>query len=506
MLAWTSTVPRASPVRPTAVRSWSPTRPVPWSRTDCPQVSACAIWDSMACGTCPTRSTCISWSISGLRDGLPAHPECIDAQTRPARANGRPHRPRARAGRAGGAARRPSGSSPSRVPGGTGKTSLAVEAARRYATSNPGARPLGAPGLGHRPRARRRDHRGTARCPARARGGHPSMASATSWTIDRYCCSWTTWSSCWARRTWSSELIQRARGLRVLATSRAPLHLRQEQEYPVAPLPVPLPDRPADGMRDNPSVRLFLARAKRVRPDFSGRRTGDGCGRAHLSATGRPATGHRARGITGRACCRRRPSPSGSPDVWTCRVVHPGTHPSASAPWPRRSRGASTCSSRTSNDASPASAVFAGGARLDEVEAVWGVEPPPGSDALDIVSALVDQSLVVAQPGHDGLRIRLLETIRIFATDRLARDVADDAQGSRTSCAGLPVAGGVGGRTSARTWTGRVARPALTGTRQPARRCRLGRGHRSDRRSRSGWGPRSGASGSSGAISMRVEP
>jgi predicted ATPase len=58
--------------------------------------------------------------------------------------------------------------------------------------------------------------------------------------------------------------------LQVLATSRAPLHLRGEQELPVNPLPVPGEGHVAwEEMTASAAVRLFAERARSVRPDFN---------------------------------------------------------------------------------------------------------------------------------------------------------------------------------------------------------------------------------------------
>jgi predicted ATPase/class 3 adenylate cyclase len=63
--------------------------------------------------------------------------------------------------------------------------------------------------------------------------------------------------------------------------------------------------------------------------------------------------------------------------------------------------------------------VFAGGFGLDAAEAVCG---SGGLDVLDVaglLGSLVDKSLVVAEPAGGALRYRLLETIRLFAAERL---------------------------------------------------------------------------------------
>jgi predicted ATPase/DNA-binding CsgD family transcriptional regulator len=71
--------------------------------------------------------------------------------------------------------------------------------------------------------------------------------------------------------------------------------------------------------------------------------------------------------------------------------------------------------------------VFAGGFDLDAAEAVCGLS---GIDVLDVaglVGSLVDKSLVVAEPAGGSRCYRLLETIRLFAAQRLAEAGDDEA-------------------------------------------------------------------------------
>jgi predicted ATPase/DNA-binding SARP family transcriptional activator len=63
-------------------------------------------------------------------------------------------------------------------------------------------------------------------------------------------------------------LLERVPGLRCLATSRRTLGLTGEREFPVGPLPAPRgPETPAELVLFD-SVRLFVDRARAVRPDF----------------------------------------------------------------------------------------------------------------------------------------------------------------------------------------------------------------------------------------------
>ncbi len=64
--------------------------------------------------------------------------------------------------------------------------------------------------------------------------------------------------------------------------------------------------------------------------------------------------------------------------------------------------------------------VFAGSFGLDAAEAVGGTGDLDVLDVAGMLGSLVDKSLVVAEPAGEILRYRLLETIRLFAAERLA--------------------------------------------------------------------------------------
>ena len=69
--------------------------------------------------------------------------------------------------------------------------------------------------------------------------------------------------------------------------------------------------------------------------------------------------------------------------------------------------------------------VFAGSFGLGAAEAVCGSGSIDVLDVADLLGSLVDKSLVVAEPAGTGLRYRLLETIRLFAAERLAEAGGD---------------------------------------------------------------------------------
>ena len=66
------------------------------------------------------------------------------------------------------------------------------------------------------------------------------------------------------------ELIEASRSLKVLVTSRAPLRVYGEYEFPVPPLALPDPRQmnSLPALAENPSIVLFAQRAQAVQPGF----------------------------------------------------------------------------------------------------------------------------------------------------------------------------------------------------------------------------------------------
>ncbi len=215
-----------------------------------------------------------------------------------------------------------------------------------------------------------------------------------------------------------SRLLAAAPRLLVLATSRTPLRLAAEHEYPVPPLS--LPDlgagTPFESLVANDAVRLFSARARAVAPDFELNEHNvtavaevcarlDGLPLAIELAAARskllpPET------MSGRLDRALELLVGGAQDLparqRTLRATLEWSHGLLS-------EEESTLFARL--------AVFAGGWTLDSAEDVCGEN---GLDVLETLSSLVDESLVrpLRRPSGNA-RFAMLETIREYAGELL---------------------------------------------------------------------------------------
>ncbi|GGT20487.1 BTAD domain-containing putative transcriptional regulator [Streptomyces purpureus] len=204
------------------------------------------------------------------------------------------------------------------------------------------------------------------------------------------------------------HLLRTAPGLRVLATSQEPLGLPGETVWPVEPL------APED------AVRLFAARATAADPGFTlGPGTTDDvaeiCRRLdgiplalELAATRVRALGTRA--LAARLGDRFRLLTNGQrgapPRQQTLRAMIDWSWELLSVPERIVLRRL---------------AVHRDGCTLGAAEAVCGGDGVPREDVVELLSRLVDRSLVV----RSGERYRLLESVAAYALERL-RDVADE--------------------------------------------------------------------------------
>jgi predicted ATPase/DNA-binding SARP family transcriptional activator len=209
-------------------------------------------------------------------------------------------------------------------------------------------------------------------------------------------------------------------GVSVLATSREPLHVEGEVVLRVPSLALPEPDAGLDlgTLASLASVRLFLERARDFRPDFA------------LDAANAAAVVE---------ICRRLDGMPLAIELAAARTAHlepaeiaerlgdalyvlgrPGTatrHATlrAALEWSHNLLSPEEqCLLRRLT-------VFEGGCTLAAAERVCGDGLLPREAVLDVLSRLVDKSLVQVDRGAGRSRYRLLDTVRQLAAERLER-------------------------------------------------------------------------------------
>jgi non-specific serine/threonine protein kinase len=217
----------------------------------------------------------------------------------------------------------------------------------------------------------------------------------------------------------SAALLRSCPGLQILATSRAPLHVVGEAVLPVPPMAAPEPDRIGGvaGLSGYDAVALFTERAAATVPEFAltednYRAVAALCYRLD----GLPLTIELAAGRL------RSLSPEQILSKLDDRYAlltggergRPGRQQTlrASIEWSyqlctphERRLWARLC-------------VFAGSFELDAVEGVCAGDIA-GDEIVDLVSGLVDKSIVVRRDRGTVVQYRLLESIREFGMERL---------------------------------------------------------------------------------------
>ena len=217
-----------------------------------------------------------------------------------------------------------------------------------------------------------------------------------------------------------ADLLTDCVHLTILVTSRAPLRLRAEREYPVPPLG--LPPRQShpwlEQFAQSEAVRLFIDRAQAVQPDFA-------LNNENVAAVGEIC--HRLDGLPlaielAAAHVRMLP-PSALLARLERRLPLLG---SGARDAPMRQRTLRDTIAWSYDLLDPAAqvmlqrlAVFVGGCTLEAAEAVGQDESMLAP--FTALEALVEQNLVRHEAGLDGEpRFRMLETIREYALEQLA--------------------------------------------------------------------------------------
>jgi predicted ATPase/DNA-binding SARP family transcriptional activator len=231
--------------------------------------------------------------------------------------------------------------------------------------------------------------------------------------------------------------------VRILATSREPLNITGEMLWPVGPLTLPPDGRepvPAD-VAASASVRLLVQRARAARPGFE------------VTAANAAAVASICRALDGMplaielAAARLRVLP---PEQVAdrlddrFRLLTGGSR--TAMPRHQTLRAVVDWSWDLLSDAERAVwrrfSVFAGGAGLAAAEQVCAGGPVAAADVLDLLTALVEKSLLTVRDGADGPRYLMLEIIRAYGQERLAEAGEQDTarQAHACYCRGLAAA------------------------------------------------------------------
>jgi predicted ATPase/transcriptional regulator with XRE-family HTH domain len=215
-----------------------------------------------------------------------------------------------------------------------------------------------------------------------------------------------------------AEFLGACPALRVLTTSRTPLHLSGEQLYPVSPLELPETGRllPLAELGQTAAVRLFVDRVRAGKPDFA------------LSEANAPAVVEIVQRLDGLplalelVAARARALSPAALSVRLDRSLPLLTGGAQDLPYRQRTLRNTIA---WSYDLLPPHeqtlfrrlGVFAGGCTLETAEAVAALDAP--FEVLEGMVALLDTSLLQTREQEAELRYSMLETIREFALERL---------------------------------------------------------------------------------------
>ncbi|MEP7068978.1 MAG: tetratricopeptide repeat protein [Usitatibacter sp.] len=228
----------------------------------------------------------------------------------------------------------------------------------------------------------------------------------------------------------AKQLLQAGTGVKVLASSREQLHVAGEANYPLPALAVPDVHHPvaADALARDEAVRLFVERAVAVQPSFrlteaNAAAVSDICRRLDGIPLAIELAAARVRALSAEQIAARLKNcfqllTSGDttalPRQQTLRASIDWSYDLLSIPERELLRRL---------------AVFVGGWTVDAAEAVGADGDVKRESVVDVLSGLVEKSLVLADAS--GERYRLLETVRQYAQELLVAAGEADAARDR---------------------------------------------------------------------------
>jgi len=220
-----------------------------------------------------------------------------------------------------------------------------------------------------------------------------------------------------------SELLSAAAGLKVLATSRTPLGLYGEHEFPVPPLTLPdlKSPPPLERLTQYEAVGLFVERARALKPDFSitnesAPAVAEICVRLDGLPLAIELAAARIKMLPPKAMLQRLTS--------RLKLLTGGAR---DLPERQRTLRATIEWSHALLDESEQLlfgrlAVFSGGRTLEAIEAICDAEGDLAVDTFEGVSSLLDKSLLRQEEGSGGEpRFVMLETVNEYAREKLGQ-------------------------------------------------------------------------------------
>jgi predicted ATPase/DNA-binding SARP family transcriptional activator len=215
------------------------------------------------------------------------------------------------------------------------------------------------------------------------------------------------------------DLLRECPALKVLATSREALGVVGERTFLVEPLSLPRTDAPAfEAAQASDAVALFVERAQDVRALFA------------LTEKNAPAISRICRRLDGiplaielAAARVRALDPEQLAERLESSIGLLETGSRAALPRHRTIRDTIEWSHRLLTEEERRLlrrlSVFHGTFSLDAVEGVCAERDATSASALDLVTGLLDKSLLLCDAGDTGTRYRLLETVREYAAEKL---------------------------------------------------------------------------------------
>jgi non-specific serine/threonine protein kinase len=225
----------------------------------------------------------------------------------------------------------------------------------------------------------------------------------------------------------AGTLLSTCQNLKVLATSREALGITGESSWPVPPLSLPDPRHlPAvEGLQHYEAARLFLERAVAVEPSFkitdqNALAVAQVCYRLEGMPLAIELAAARTKVLPVEQISNRLEESLRLLSVGRRTAMPHHRTLRATMDWSHGllNRGERTLFRRLS--------VFAGGFTLEAAEAVGSGEGVEDIAVLDLLTSLVDKSLVLVEERDNEIRYRLLETVRQYGQEKL--DLSADAE------------------------------------------------------------------------------